>query len=336
MAYTDPWGKWTMPTAKSNAKRRPRTLLRAQTARPQKTHLTTQIANTTKMTTSAARNATNEDENPAAPEAATEKTQATAIEAATETRTAINPQTMPDAETVLAPQFKTVAGTATTPHKRITTATIATVDTGVTAVHHATTTAIHAAQTAGRDAGIHIALDAARALLGPTMNGADLQGPPTTPRDHTMTVTANRLADIARTAEVFVKGFKTHVPFTNLTDAHCQLEHIVMAQEERTICIGASGTAITSALDLPSSNPEEMRLPLVKWLQAYRRFLALIAEYQPHNLLAWNEHHTIVFAHPLRDSHWALVLRYDIEMHKRSCYGPIDVTMFQRHVFEDI
>ncbi|KAG8729969.1 hypothetical protein FRC10_003264, partial [Ceratobasidium sp. 414] len=108
---------------------------------------------------------------------------------------------MPDTETAPAPQFKTVAGTVTTPHKRTTTATIATIDTGVTAVRHATTTAVHAAQTAGRDAGICIALDAARTLLGPTTNGADLQGPPTAPRDHTMTVMANRLADIARTAE---------------------------------------------------------------------------------------------------------------------------------------
>ncbi|KAG8732543.1 hypothetical protein FRC10_000854, partial [Ceratobasidium sp. 414] len=188
MVYTDPWGKRTTPTAKSNTKRRPCAPPRTQTTRPQMTHLTAQIANTTKTTTSTARSTTNEDENPAMPEAVTENTQATAIEAATETGTGTNPQTILDAETVPTPQFKTIAGTATIPHKRTTTAMIATVDTEVTAVRHATMTAAHAAQTAGRDAGIHIVLNTACALLGLTMNGADLQGPPTAPRDHTMTV----------------------------------------------------------------------------------------------------------------------------------------------------
>ncbi|KAG8686033.1 hypothetical protein FRC08_012774 [Ceratobasidium sp. 394] len=50
--------------------------------------------------------------------------------------------------------------------------------------------------------------------------------------------------------KVFEKGLKTHVPFTNLTDAHCQLEFSTMRSDEHTIRIGPGGTAITSAPDL--------------------------------------------------------------------------------------
>ncbi|KAG9087292.1 hypothetical protein FRC06_002607 [Ceratobasidium sp. 370] len=109
-----------------------------------------------------------------------------------------------------------------------------------------------------------------------------------------------------------------------------------MAQEQRTVRIGSGGTAVTSAPDLLSSDPDEMRLTFIEWLQAYKRYLALIAEYQPKNLLAWNQHHAIIFAHTLRDSHWALVLRYDIELRKCSCHSTIDVTIFQQNIFDDL
>ncbi|KAG8693349.1 hypothetical protein FRC08_009175 [Ceratobasidium sp. 394] len=36
--------------------------------------------------------------------------------------------------------------------------------------------------------------------------------------------------------KVFDKGLRTHVPFTNLTDAHCQSEFLIMRHEEHTTC----------------------------------------------------------------------------------------------------
>ncbi|KAG8744164.1 hypothetical protein FRC10_010733 [Ceratobasidium sp. 414] len=136
--------------------------------------------------------------------------------------------------------------------------------------------------------------------------------------------------------KVFEKGWQTPVPLTNLTDAACYNEYLVMRQEEHTVRIGAGGTAITTAPDLPANDPAETALSLVEWLQATKRFIALVEEYFPQNAKYWQEHVRIVFQHSLRDSHWPVVLRYDIEIRKRSCSSAINPGKFQSVIFNHI
>ncbi|KAG9080011.1 hypothetical protein FRC06_007184, partial [Ceratobasidium sp. 370] len=287
---------------------------------------------------------------------------------ATVTRTATAPGNTPGDAIAPDPHTENTADAATDPRATTITAAADATDQEAAATRPATATTVPAAQAAGRDAEAPTAHDAVPTPLDRTAGTAGPQDPQVGHTDHTLTAPDVLRADVAQTMEslyvssnrhrpdlatgilapaidmmipnavrrVFAKGLKTHVPFTNLTDAHCQLDHVMMAQEQRTVRISAGGNAITSAPDLPSSDPDEMRLTFIEWLQAYKRFLALIAEYQPKNLLAWNQHHAIIFAHTLRDSHWALVLRYDIELRKCSCHSAIDVTMFQQHIFDDL
>ncbi|KAG9100808.1 hypothetical protein FRC06_003699, partial [Ceratobasidium sp. 370] len=136
--------------------------------------------------------------------------------------------------------------------------------------------------------------------------------------------------------KVFEKGWLTPVPLTNLTDAACYNEYLVMQQEEHVVHIGSGGTAITTAPDLPANDPAESSMPLVEWLQAIKRLLALIGEYFPHNLKYWESHVCIVFQHNLRDSHWPAILRYDIKICKWLCSGPINPGIYQATIFNHI
>ncbi|KAG8734401.1 hypothetical protein FRC10_011749, partial [Ceratobasidium sp. 414] len=132
------------------------------------------------------------------------------------------------------------------------------------------------------------------------------------------------------------KGFLTHLPWTNLTDRTCLHEFNIMRNEEQVVRIGPNGMAITAAPDLPPNNPDEKNLSLAEYLQASKRFLYLIAAYQPDILRYWDAHVQIVMTHPLRDTHWLLVLGYCISVRKRSCHKPIDMSIYQRDIFNDI
>jgi hypothetical protein len=128
-------------------------------------------------------------------------------------------------------------------------------------------------------------------------------------------------------------GWKTHIPYTNLTDAACCNEYQAMRQEEQTVRIGAEGQAITTAPDLSPNDPAEALLTFTEYLQATRRHSLLIREYQPDLQEYWDDHVDIVFNHLCRDTHWPVVLRYDIEIRKRSCNSAINPGIYQELIF---
>jgi hypothetical protein len=136
--------------------------------------------------------------------------------------------------------------------------------------------------------------------------------------------------------KVCEKGWETHIPFTNLTDAACHSEYLVMRQEEQVLRIGAAGTPITTSPDLPSNDPAEALLLFLEYLQAVRRHSMLIQEYQPENKSYWDTHVDIICNHPRRDTHWFIVLKYDIEIRKRSCNGSINPAIYQEHIFDHL
>jgi hypothetical protein len=140
---------------------------------------------------------------------------------------------------------------------------------------------------------------------------------------------------IPRTVQkVCESGWKTHIPYTNLTDAACHNEYMAMQHDDHVLRIGAGGKAVMTAPDLPSHDPAEALLGFIEYLQAAQRHILLIREYQPENQAPWHKHIEIVFNHLLRDTHWPILLRYDIEIRKQSCNGSIDQGRYQKLIFD--
>jgi hypothetical protein len=136
--------------------------------------------------------------------------------------------------------------------------------------------------------------------------------------------------------KVCEKGWETQIPYTNLTDAACHSEYLVMRGKEQVVRIGAGGMAMTTAPDLLANDPAKALLSFPKYLQAVRRHSMLISKYQPENKKYWDAHIDIICNHPRRDTHWSLVLQYDIEIHKRSCNGSINPGVFQENIFNHV
>ncbi|KAH6874640.1 hypothetical protein BKA70DRAFT_1208672 [Coprinopsis sp. MPI-PUGE-AT-0042] len=128
--------------------------------------------------------------------------------------------------------------------------------------------------------------------------------------------------------KVFKSGWKTHVPFNQLTDAYCLYRHsTALPINEETIVLDSATGQISSAAK-PVSADEEERLTFDEWHQAYRRIIQLISEYAPRELDLWRTHFDRILNTEDRAEHWFLWLLYDIEIRRRACYTPIDPAQF--------
>ena len=126
----------------------------------------------------------------------------------------------------------------------------------------------------------------------------------------------------------FGEGWITHVPLDFLTDAYCANP----SKRDTNVRDGLSFDTTSGQLFATSSSLDsslEHKLSFDEWYQAWGRLLALIKEFIPKELEAWQKHFLRILQDPSRSELWQAWLTYDISVRRNAVSTTIDPATFQ-------
>ncbi|KIJ43658.1 hypothetical protein M422DRAFT_67829 [Sphaerobolus stellatus SS14] len=133
----------------------------------------------------------------------------------------------------------------------------------------------------------------------------------------------------------FIAGWREHIPLTYLTDQNCARTAVDPEANHDLLTVSSSAGLITTT-SKPLSAEGEANLSFREWCEAWKRLLRLIQDYSPAEYDIWSRHHNRIRDAEDCTTKWSLWLAYDIEIRRRSCTEPLDPSIFQVNIWNDL